>query len=40
MNPFLGEFFGTMLLIILGEGVVAGVVLKGTNLKMQDGLRW
>jgi glycerol uptake facilitator protein len=31
MNPYLGEFFGTMLLIILGEGVVAGVVLKGTK---------
>lgn len=31
MNPYLGEFLGTMLLIILGEGVVAGVVLKGTK---------
>ncbi|MBL7858250.1 MAG: aquaporin family protein [Cyclobacteriaceae bacterium] len=31
MNPYLAEFFGTMLLIILGEGVVAGVVLKGTK---------
>ncbi len=28
MNPYLAEFFGTMLLIILGDGVVAGVVLK------------
>src|SRR5467141_2156129 len=31
MNPMLAEFFGTMLLIILGDGVVAGVVLKGTK---------
>lgn len=31
MSPYLAEFFGTMLLIILGEGVVAGVVLKGTK---------
>lgn len=28
MNPFLAEFFGTMLLVILGDGVVAGVLLK------------
>lgn len=31
MNPYLAEFLGTMLLILLGEGVVAGVVLKGTK---------
>jgi glycerol uptake facilitator protein len=31
MSPYLAEFFGTMLLIILGEGVVAGVVLKRTK---------
>ncbi|MCE7864695.1 MAG: aquaporin family protein [Bacteroidetes bacterium CHB5] len=31
MNPYLGEFLGTLLLILLGEGVVAGVVLKGTK---------
>lgn len=34
MSPFLGEFIGTMLLIILGDGVVANVVLiktKGYN---------
>lgn len=31
MNPYLAEFFGTMLLILLGEGVVAGVVLKDTK---------
>lgn len=26
--PFLGEFLGTMILILLGAGVVAGVLLK------------
>jgi len=34
MSPFLGEFIGTMLLIILGDGVVANVILdktKGNN---------
>jgi len=31
MNPYFAEFFGTMLLIILGEGVVAGVLLKNTK---------
>jgi glycerol uptake facilitator protein len=34
MTPFLGEFIGTMLLIILGDGVVANVILnksKGNN---------
>lgn len=31
MNPYLAEFLGTMLIILLGEGVVAGVVLKGTK---------
>ena len=31
MSPYLAEFFGTMLLIILGEGVVAGVLLKGSK---------
>src|SRR6266403_3580744 len=27
-SPFLGEFPGTMILILLGDGVVAGVLLK------------
>ena len=27
-TPFLGEFFGTLILILLGDGVVAGVLLK------------
>jgi glycerol uptake facilitator protein len=31
MSPYLAEFFGTALLILLGDGVVAGAVLKGTK---------
>jgi glycerol uptake facilitator protein len=31
MNPYLAEFFGTLLLVLLGDGVVAGVVLKRTK---------
>lgn len=31
MNPFIAEFLGTLLLIVLGDGVVAGVILKGTK---------
>lgn len=31
MSAFIGELIGTMLLIILGGGVVAGVILKGTK---------
>lgn len=31
MRPFLGEFTGTMLLIIMGDGVVANVVLNKTK---------
>ncbi|WP_043643029.1 MIP/aquaporin family protein [Caenispirillum salinarum] len=31
MNPFLGELIGTAILILLGNGVVANVVLKGTK---------
>jgi glycerol uptake facilitator protein len=31
MSPFLSEFIGTALLIILGNGVVANVVLKDTK---------
>ncbi len=31
MGPYLAEFFGTMLLVTLGDGVVASVVLKGTK---------
>jgi glycerol uptake facilitator protein len=31
MTPFLGELIGTALLILLGNGVVANVVLNGTK---------
>ncbi len=31
MTDFWGELIGTMLLILLGDGVVAGVVLKGSK---------
>jgi glycerol uptake facilitator protein len=31
MNPFIGEIIGTMLLIILGQGVVANVLLNKTK---------
>lgn len=31
MSEFLGEFIGTMLLIIFGGGVVAGAILNGTK---------
>lgn len=31
MTPFIAEFIGTALLILLGNGVVANVGLKGTN---------
>jgi glycerol uptake facilitator protein len=31
MSAFVAEFFGAMVLVILGNGVVAGVVLKGTK---------
>jgi glycerol uptake facilitator protein len=31
MSPYLAEFLGTMLLIIMGDGVVANVLLRGTK---------
>ena len=31
MVPFIGEIIGTMLLILLGNGVVANVILKNTK---------
>jgi len=37
MILYTAEFFGTMLLILLGNGVVAGVVLKGTK---SEGAGW
>jgi glycerol uptake facilitator len=30
-SPLFGEFAGTLILILLGDGVVAGVLLKGTK---------
>lgn len=36
-SPLLGEFFGTMVLILLGDGVVAGVVLKRSK---SEGSGW
>src|SRR5260370_33519613 len=32
-SPFLGEFLGTMILILLGDGVVAGVLLKKSKVE-------
>jgi glycerol uptake facilitator protein len=31
MSPFIAEFVGTAILLLLGDGVVANVVLKGTK---------
>lgn len=31
MSPFLAEIIGTAILVLFGDGVVAGVVLKGTK---------
>jgi glycerol uptake facilitator protein len=31
MNPYLAEFFGTMILVLLGDGVVAAVLLKNSK---------
>jgi len=36
-SPVLGEFLGTMMLILLGDGVVAGVLLKRTK---SEGAGW
>ena len=36
-SPFLGEFLGTMMLILLGDGVVAGVLLKRSK---SEGSGW
>jgi glycerol uptake facilitator protein len=31
MNPYLAEFFGTLLVILLGNGIVAGALLRGSK---------
>lgn len=31
MTPYIAEFFGTLLLVLLGDGVVAGVTLRSTK---------
>ncbi len=31
MQPYVGEFLGTMILVLLGNGVVANVSLPGTK---------
>jgi glycerol uptake facilitator protein len=31
LNPFFGEFMGTMVVILIGEGTNAGVLLKGSK---------
>lgn len=31
MSPYWAEFFGTMFFIVMGDGVVAGVLLKGSK---------
>ena len=31
MTPYIAEFFGTFVLVLLGDGVVAGVLLKDTK---------
>lgn len=36
-SPFLGELLGTMVLIVLGNGVVAGALLKGSK---AEGAGW
>lgn len=37
MSDYLGEFIGTLVLIVLGNGAVAGVVLRGTK---AEGAGW
>lgn len=38
MQAYLAEFFGTALLVLLGDGVVAGVLLKGSKAERTDWL--
>jgi glycerol uptake facilitator-like aquaporin len=36
-SPFLGEFLGTLILILLSDGVVAGVLLKRSKAENAGG---
>lgn len=40
MQVFLGEFFGTATLILLGNGLVAGVLLKDTHVSDSGSATW
>ena len=37
MNALIGEFFGTMIMVLLGDGVVAGNILHKTK---EEGTGW
>jgi glycerol uptake facilitator protein len=37
MNQLVGEIFGTMILILLGDGVVAGVLLNKSKRRTPAG---
>ena len=37
MQAYIGEFIGTMILIILGDGVVAGVLLRNSRQRTRAG---
>ena len=39
MLPYISEFLGTMLLIILGDGVVANVTLNKSGSPLHGGLQ-
>lgn len=39
MLPYISEFLGTMLLIILGDGVVANVTLNKSGMKVPEVFR-
>ena len=36
MSPFIAELLGTMVMILLGDGVVANVVLKKTKGRSEE----
>ena len=36
MSPFIAEIIGTAILVLLGDGTVANVVLKGTKGENSD----